>query len=336
MHRHARFSLLAGSLAAILLALGGGAADVSAAKGHRRHLRHHKPRCTPVRRHGQVVKRHGKTVMRCRKRRASTASSTGKVIFDAGGNLFEVDGLGQGRRQLTQAGGAIQYTEPSLSADGSRMVFQGPGGQAYSADGGAGHQRVMSQGPTAAVLPQISADGSHVMWVTTSLLLFGQEITNTIEGSDGSNVHNYTQTYGIAGFAPDGQVFCNGGAANVLTVAPDGQVGSGSQCQATVANDSADPKAVFGARPQFSPDGSLVADSISDDGGWSSTGIYIYDARTGQLAGRLTGGNDSDPVFSPDGSKILFDRGADIYEVPARGGAATLFVAGGQHPTWSR
>ena len=162
-----------------------------------------------------------------------------------------------------------------------------------------------------------------------------QEITNTIESFDGSGTsQNYSQTIGMAGFAPGGDYVCNNGAVNTITIATAAQI-TANQCTDVVANDGADPNARFGVRPAFSPDGSLVVDSISADGGQTTTGLYEYSVATGQLVRQLTTGNDDMPVFSPNGTKILFNRGSDIYEVPAAGGPATLFVAGGSNPTWS-
>jgi Tol biopolymer transport system component len=267
-----------------------------------------------------------------------TAPATGKVVFDYAGNLYEVTGLGQGRTQLTQGGSpspGVQYIEPSLSRDGTRLVFQGPDEQAYTADGNGQNMHALTNGSMPTMLPRISPDGSQVMWVTTFLMEYGAEIANTIESYDGSGAaQNYSQTIGMAGFAPGGEYVCNNGAVNTITIATAAQIAA-NQCSQVVANDVADPNARFGVRPAFSPDGSLVVDSISEDGGNTTTGLYLYDVATGQLLRQLTTGNDDMPVFSPDGSEILFNRGSDIYEVPTAGGSATLFQADGSDPAWS-
>lgn len=311
----------------------GAPAPAHAAKHSKKHKKKHTTKkCKTVRIKGHKVRKCHKVTAHKKK------PTSGKVVFDSGANLFKVNGSGGGRTQLTTGGGSgsTQYIEPSLSADGRRMVLQGPDSQLYTADGNAKNLHALTDGSMPTMLPRISPDGTLISYVTDFLMYAGPEITNTIEGFDGSNSQSFSQTYGIAGFAPGNRVFCNGGPGNVLTIAPVAQVGTGDQCPTVVANDSADPNALFGERPAFSPKGTLVVDSISEDGGQTSVGLFLFNASSGTLVKQLTNGNDTDAVFSPDGSTVLFDRGNDIYRVPAAGGAAKLFVANGQHPSWSR
>jgi hypothetical protein len=42
-----------------------------------------------------------------------------------------------------------------------------------------------------------------------------------------------------------------------------------------------------------------------------------------------------DSTGAVNGKEILFNRGADIYEVPTAGGTATPFVGNGADPAWS-
>jgi hypothetical protein len=51
---------------------------------------------------------------------------------------------------------------------------------------------------------------------------------------------------------------------------------------------------------------------------------------------RLTTGDDTAPASSPDGRRVLFGRGDDIWPVRAKGGKAKRFLEHAQHPTWSR
>lgn len=267
-----------------------------------------------------------------------TASSAFKVVFDDGANLFAVDGKGGGRRQLTTGGGqgANQYIEPSLSANGTRMVLQGPDSQLYTADGDGGHLHALTDGSMPTMLPQISADGSQLLWVTDFLMFAGPAITNRIAAFDGSGEQDHDLAHGIAGFAPGGRVLCDvTGTANQLFVGRPADLAA-DHCPTVVADASSDPNALFGERPHFSPDGKLVADDLSDDNSITSKGIFLYDVATGAQRAQLTTGDDTDPIFTPDGTRILFDRGNDIYSVPVAGGAATRFVANGQHPAVSR
>lgn len=84
---------------------------------------------------------------------------------------------------------------------------------------------------------------------------------------------------------------------------------------------------------QISPDGSVIAFCYKGD-------IWTVPA-TGGSATRLTSGEwyDSNPVWSPDGTKIAFasrrNGGNDIYVMPSRGGSATrlTFNSAGEIPS---
>jgi Ca2+-binding RTX toxin-like protein len=64
--------------------------------------------------------------------------------------------------------------------------------------------------------------------------------------------------------------------------------------------------------------GTNVCQALSDG---SSAGVLISNA--------------TDPVWSPDGSKIAFSRNGDIWTANADGTSATLFVSGATNPTWA-
>ena len=85
----------------------------------------------------------------------------------------------------------------------------------------------------------------------------------------------------------------------------------------------------------ISRDGRLVAYSSDRDGG-GRLDIWVEQANGG---GRVQVTNsdieDTDPVFSPDGSTLAFTRGRDIYLAPALGGNARFLVAGGSFPSFS-
>lgn len=295
-------------------------------KGHRWARPKHRHRCGKRHKH----RRHHTPAPPSSPAPAPTAP--GKVVFQCGVNLCAVDGSGGNRRQLTADGGSAgkQYLEPSVSRDGTRMIFQGQDSQAYTADGNAQNVHALTDGSLPAQLPEISPDGSRVLWTTTST--FAGTFT-VVENFDGSNDQAMQVPNGVAGFAPGGQLFCDVNPSD-LRISNQAAATLTDSCPHVVASDSA-PDAYFDWRPQFSPDGSLVADAVGHDGGLSDDGIYLYSAASGQLVRRLTTGADSAPVFSPDGATILFDRGDDIYSVPTAGGTPTLFIAAGSHPSWS-
>lgn len=268
---------------------------------------------------------------------AATRPANGKIAFTCGANLCSVDGLGHHRRQLTHGGGhgSTQYIEPSLSANGKQMVFQGPDSQAYTADGNGRHMHALTDGSLPTMQPEISADGKHVAWLTTFLLEVGNELTMHLENFDGSHETQYSMGGTVIGFAPHGKFFCDV-QPNQLRVDVSPNTTTTDNCPGIVADDSADANAQFGDRPHYSPDGRLIVDSISDDQDAHSLGIFLYNPATGRRTRQLTHGNDFDPVFSPDGKHVLFDRGHDIYEVATHGGAARRLIRNGAFPTWSR
>ena len=88
-------------------------------------------------------------------------------------------------------------------------------------------------------------------------------------------------------------------------------------------------------QPEISKDGRLVAYSSDRDGGGH---LDIWVEQTGG-GGRVqvTDGDseETDPVFSPDGSMIAFSRDGDVYLAPSLGGSARFVAAGGRYPAFA-
>jgi Tol biopolymer transport system component len=266
-----------------------------------------------------------------------------KVVYDNGGNLYEVNGLGQNPQQLTTGGstsGMTQFIEPSLSVDGTRLVYQGYNSQVFVADPsnvvGTSRQLTNNSDDLPGMYPRISADGSQAIFTEIFYLQYGAQLTTYVQDINDSTEQSYDTTGGIAGFGPGGSQFCNNSNVfNQLTIGTGSQVPN--NCTQIVANQSSNQNARFGIRPVFSPDGQYVAASYNDYPSDTTNGIYVYNAATGALVRQLTNTPGDDmPVFSPDGTEILFNRGNSIYEVPTAGGPAVQFVAQGNDPTWSR
>ena len=93
--------------------------------------------------------------------------------------------------------------------------------------------------------------------------------------------------------------------------------------------------------PGMSPNGKLLAMTRAQAGRVASA-IALYDYATGKLVRLLTTGSaDSGPVWSPDGSRLAFVRGAAtnsprIYTISRTGGKPRLLVTKGRAVTWGR
>ena len=234
----------------------------------------------------------------------------------------------------------------SASADGSRLAVA-RATYAYVLDG-AGRQigDALPRGGIA-VVAQMAPDGAQV--ATIELL---PEITPAPVGSPPG-------TPGISGFVPylfvmsaDGEareasarsVIDTGWLGGRLTRTDSGDtdpfpygicvlvVNTDFECEHDVARDPTQD--LF--NQSFSPDGTLAAAVRSPDTTIGAGPIVIYDAATGAPVRELVGGENTQPTWSPDGKRIAFERGGDLYVARATGAPRERrILRGGQQPTWT-
>jgi serine/threonine-protein kinase len=84
--------------------------------------------------------------------------------------------------------------------------------------------------------------------------------------------------------------------------------------------------------PTLGPDGKLIAFSAGANG---SLRIFVRQVGGGDpvAIANDVAGNQRNPVWSPDGSKVAFQAAGQIYEAPALGGRATVLIDGDlDHP----
>ena len=139
-------------------------------------------------------------------------------------------------------------------------------------------------------------------------------------------------------------------AATVIAAVPGASAAGTGQAVAFVSDRDGDPE-IFRVEPDGSGLVQLTSNSAWDtDPSWSADGarlafssnrdgdddIYVMGA-DGSSVINLTSadtGNDLQPDWSRDSSKIAFVRSGDIYVVPAAGGAAVK-LGRGRSPAWS-
>lgn len=87
--------------------------------------------------------------------------------------------------------------------------------------------------------------------------------------------------------------------------------------------------------PVYRADGTKIAfTSTRDAAGKDLRGSYIFVANAdGSGAVKVAAG--SDPAFSPDGSRLVYESGGDIYTVGSNGSGRSVLVRGGYSPDWS-
>jgi len=283
---------------------------------------------------------------------AASARASSLLVYSCGpgfANVCQINADGSGRKQLLTStkptAFAKRYGSPSLSRDGKKLAYLlGYGLHVRDLVTG----RVTGFITNNAFLARISPDGTKVGdleefpdtlvplgWVSTACVFnsngSGPKAGRDCEGSTGS-----------FGFTNDNRVLAS--ISDLLDTAHDrydkgicllDPVTSGCDrfVVADLGYDLSDPG--------LSPSGRLLAVTRSVPG-QTQGAIVLYDYATGKLVRVLTTGTtDSGAVWSPDGSRLAFVRGAAagsprIYTIAAKGGSARQLLVRGRAVTWGR
>jgi hypothetical protein len=182
---------------------------------------------------------------------------------------------------------------PSVSLDGSRIVYQSG----------------VSGDPTTYGLWVMNSDGSNKTQITEDCVGFTPPSTCGASYTDEN-----------PSWSPDGtkivftRQFSGGYAIDEVNADGTGLT--------TLVDDTTNGSFVFTGGPT-SWHGTKILYTYYTSG---SNELYIYDTSTSSSSlvdNGSTSGGDSDPVWSPDGSKIYFDNGSDVFGMTSSGGSLT-------------
>jgi WD40-like Beta Propeller Repeat len=280
---------------------------------------------------------------------AATAQATypganGDIAFTRLGNpgyytftdiwLAGADGTNQ--RLLFQAEDSFYMGDPSYSADGRRLAWEGRSrfnfGSSYVANAdGTGVQRL----PYESKEPALSPDGTRLAYRHDSnnpddVFPTGLYVSD-IDGSNRVDLGLYKDP----DWSPDGTTLVAreaGGTnendpaeAELYTIPVDG--GPAHRLTATAASES---------HPSWSPDGQWIAYTRQE--GFDPPEVWVMHP-DGDFQRKVTVG--ADPVWSPDGQRILFEHAAgsggydtDLWTIRPDGRDATRLIAGAWDAAW--
>lgn len=218
------------------------------------------------------------------------------ISFDDGwGQIFVANIDGSGVRQISPTVGDDSTDSrygnfAALSPDGTQLAYTRGGRNIELVDLDSGESRTIREGGHQ---PVFSPDGSHIAFSTGS----GISIMNT----DGSDVRVVAEEEGgsDATFSPDGSrvVFRVGGYIVETPV-------TGGETKVVLRDQ------FWNADPVYSPDGSTLVFS-SNRGGNNGSEIYSMPAGGGEIT-PLTDTYAVHPKFTPDGSRILYNRATTL------------------------
>jgi Tol biopolymer transport system component len=237
--------------------------------------------------------------------------------------IYVMNADGSSKRRVSRAGSAESERfapdsaeSPRWSPDGSKLAYgyrrdsQAPSEvHVVNADGSA--DRLLTVGSQ----PRWSSSGRKLSFVRS-----GDVWTINSDGSGAKRLTSDAQAHtGGAEWSPDGTRLVAARDTGLYVIRTDG---SG---QTRIVRG--EPFQNFA--PQWSPAGAQIA--------WTHRGRVAVVGADGSGLRELADG--ANPAWSPDGTRIAFDNvaegAAQVFVIPAAGGAATALPQGGGDPSWS-
>jgi TolB protein len=225
-----------------------------------------------------------------------------KIVYERahGGGIYAINVDGTGERRLARGAGS----EFSWSPDG-RTIAYARDGDIYVMRPDGSDRRRLTTDPAYDDIPMFSPDGKRIAFVSSR----SGALQIWLMNADGSDQHQLTRSAGTNYFptwSPDGSRIAfrsdRDGNPEIYSMRADG-----SDVQ-RLTDDAA-----IEFSPNWGPDGRIVFVSNKNTGGKAS--LWVMDG-DGSDQHRLTPRdfvwNETSPVWSPDGKRVLFQADRDV------------------------
>ncbi|HKN93381.1 MAG TPA: hypothetical protein VJU60_03525 [Thermoleophilaceae bacterium] len=243
----------------------------------------------------------------------------GRIQFSRGSNtdtahIYSIDPSGHNERQLTFGLNALDE-DGSWSADGTRIVFQRCSDTSFTscgvvvmnADGSGGVTLTPIDAGNIDDYPVFSPDGSKIAFIRqTSPTSCCDVMVMNADGSDAHSIRTMYSSTTVDGpsWSPDG--------TRIAYIDPTGSLAVTNADGSGTPLPLHSPSSGYDETSDWSPDGSRIIFTAADPSNSSYYRIWSAPSDGSAPATELDPSGDpvseDEPSFSPDGTKILFER----------------------------